>query len=175
MSWLAQGEGAGPDLHGLPARALAKQRPERGGHPDAGQLLFLPRQPLGAATETGRQMPNQADEAVGFRHDWLRATFNREPSDLLLEVAAGDAMEPGICDGNHLLIDTAERRPKFSGFGIYLTEIRGERIVRRIQCKMDGSLVLISDNKAYQPEPIAAELAKEVDVVGRVVWRGGLV
>ena len=38
-----------------------------------------------------------------------------------------------------------------------------------------GSLVLISDNTAYQPDTVDKEAAADVVVVGRVVWSGGTV
>ena len=73
----------------------------------------------------------------------------------------------------HLAIVFDKTERTFRNFGIYVIEARGERIVKRVQRKFDGSLILISDNAKYQPETIPAELAKEVNVVGRVVWRGG--
>ncbi len=173
ISWLAQGEGAAPDLLSLAARAHANQSPELARHLDADQFVFLPENVQGAAAGSGHHVPDLPAEVIGFRHSWLRATFNREPSDLLLEVVVGDSMEPGICNNDRMLVDVTDR--KFSNFGIYVIEVRGERLVKRVQRKVDGSLILISDNKAYEPEAISPELAKEVHVVGRVVWRGGLV
>jgi phage repressor protein C with HTH and peptisase S24 domain len=82
-------------------------------------------------------------------------------------------MEPHIRNGDLLLIDTKDQT--FRNFGIYVIEVRGERLVKRVQRKFDGSLILISDNTVYQPESISAELAEEVRVVGRVIWRGGQV
>ncbi len=35
---------------------------------------------------------------------------------------------------------------------------------------LDGSLVVKSDNAAYEPETISAERAEEFRVVGRMVW-----
>ena len=80
-------------------------------------------------------------------------------------------MEPNIRNGDMLLVDTTDR--VFRDFGIYVIEARGERLVKRVQRKFDGSLILISDNRTYEPELIIAELADEVQGVGRVFWRGG--
>jgi phage repressor protein C with HTH and peptisase S24 domain len=55
-----------------------------------------------------------------------------------------------------------------------MLEVRGERLVKRVQRKFDGSLILISDNPIYLPEEIPANLASEVRVVGKVAWRGGV-
>jgi phage repressor protein C with HTH and peptisase S24 domain len=54
-------------------------------------------------------------------------------------------------------------------------EINGQRLVKRVQRKHDGSLVLISDNAAYQPDIVDKSAADDVTVVGRVVWAGGTV
>jgi len=97
--------------------------------------------------------------------------FGREPGELIMEIAVGDSMEPDIRDGDMLLLDTSDQT--FRHFGVYVIEVRGERLVKRVQRKFDGSLILISDNAKYLPESIDAELAKDVTVVGRVIWRGG--
>jgi phage repressor protein C with HTH and peptisase S24 domain len=44
-----------------------------------------------------------------------------------------------------------------------------------VQRKHDGSLVLISDNTAYQPDSVDKTAADNVVVVGRVVWSGGTI
>jgi phage repressor protein C with HTH and peptisase S24 domain len=132
---------------------------------------LLPKRLEAAAAGSGSQKSNGPTEFLGFRHDWLRTTFGREQGDLILEVAVGESMEPDIRNGDALLIDTTDRT--FRNFGVYVIEARGERLVKRIQRKFDGSLILISDNTIYQPETISADLAKEVRVIGRVVWRGG--
>jgi hypothetical protein len=95
------------------------------------------------------------------------------PGELILEIAVGKSMEPSIHNGDLLLIDTTDLT--FQNFGIYVIDVRGERLVKRVQRNFDGSLILISDNGRYQPEPISAALAKEVRGVGRVIWRGGKV
>ena len=89
----------------------------------------------------------------------------------MLETAIGESMTPTIRDGNTLLIDTTDRT--FRNFGIYVLEINGQRLVKRVQRKHDGSLVLISDNSAYQPDTVDKEAADDIKVIGRVVWSGG--
>ena len=78
-------------------------------------------------------------------------------------------MQPGIQDGDLLLVDATEAR--FRGFGVYVLEIAGERLVKRVQPKLDGGLTLISDNAAYEAEHIAAASGQR-DVHGRrrVLW-----
>jgi phage repressor protein C with HTH and peptisase S24 domain len=167
VAWLAQGEGPEPDLVSLDARARSPGEAV----PDTSQFHLLPKVPEAAAAGGGKPTTSGATEFIGFRHDWLRTTFHREPQDVILETAIGESMEPHIRNGDLLLVDTTDQT--FRNFGIYVIEIRAERLVKRVQRKFDGSLILISDNAVYQPETISAELAKEVRVVGRVIWRGG--
>jgi len=90
---------------------------------------------------------------------------------LAIETAVGESMLPNIQPGDLLLVDTTENR--FRSFGIYVLEIAGERLVKRVQPKLDGSLTLISDNATYEPEHIPAAQAGNIAVVGRVVWTCG--
>ena len=83
----------------------------------------------------------------------------------------GESMLPGIQDGDLLLVDATENR--FRSFGVYVLEIAGERLVKRVQPKLDGSITLISDNAAYETEHIPPARAADVEVVGRVIWTCG--
>jgi phage repressor protein C with HTH and peptisase S24 domain len=167
VAWLAQGDGPEPDLVSLDAKARS---PEVSGH-DRAQFHLLPLVAEAAAAGSGQQVASAATEFVGFRHDWLRTNFKCEPDDIILETAIGDSMEPHIGDGDLLLVDTTDQTVR--NFGIYIIEARGERLVKRVQRKFDGSLILISDNTRYHAETIAPDLAADVRVVGRVIWRGG--
>ncbi len=167
VAWLAQGEGPEPDLVSLDARA----RGTDGAGADRAQFHLLPKVAEAAAAGSGHPVVNGATEFIGFRHDWLRATFNRDPQDVVLETAVGDSMEPQIGNGDLLLVDTTDQTVR--NFGIYVLEVQTERLVKRVQRKFDGSLILISDNIRYQPEIIAPDLAGQIRIVGRVIWRGG--
>jgi phage repressor protein C with HTH and peptisase S24 domain len=170
LAWLAQGEGPEPDFAAVSARAN-NRRPADGFSP--ARFHILPKVAQAAAAGAGHVEAGHSTEFIGFRHDWLRSAFGRDPADITLETAVGESMEPRIHNGDLLLVDTADRT--FRNFGVYVIEVRDERLVKRVQRKFDGSLILISDNPMYQAEFIDAELAKEVRVVGRVVWRGGTV
>lgn len=108
----------------------------------------------GRGDRSGSRSPEdqRADRIHRLRADWLRTTFGRDSGDLILEIAVGESMEPGVRDGDALLVDTVDRT--FRDFGIYVIEARGERLVKRVQRKFDGGLILISDSKMYPPEPI---------------------
>lgn len=80
-------------------------------------------------------------------------------------------MAPNIKAGETLLMDTSG--PAFRNSGIYLLDVEGERLIRRVQCRHDGSLVLISDNPAYQPDFVDKAASGKVTAIGRVVWPVG--
>jgi phage repressor protein C with HTH and peptisase S24 domain len=167
VAWLAQGEGPEPDLLSLDARARGPDVLVA----DRAQFHLLPKVVEAAAAGSGQQTTSGPTEFIGFRHDWLRSSFNREPHDIILETAVGDSMEPSIGDGDLMLVDTTDQTVR--NFGIYVIEVKAERLVKRVQRKFDGTLILISDNTRYQPETIAPDVAADVHVVGRVIWRGG--
>jgi phage repressor protein C with HTH and peptisase S24 domain len=174
IAWLAKGEGpvptfAKPEQGGGRARSAEA---ERGIGP--GRFVMLPKHAEGAAAGPGDpSAPSPESEFIAFRHDWVRSVLGIEPDDLIMETAVGESMRPTIQDGDLLLVDTTDRT--FSSFGVYVLEIRGERLVKRVQRKLDGSLVLISDNDTYQPDQVTGEMLDGVTVIGRVVWGGGVI
>jgi phage repressor protein C with HTH and peptisase S24 domain len=137
-------------------------------------FLVLPKRPEAAAAGTSTPEPPSpiASEYIAFQHEWLHSVFRIEPENLTMEVAAGQSMQPTIHDGDLLLIDTTDRG--FRNFGIYVLEIAGVRVVKRVQAKFDGSLILISDNTSYQVDVVPPARTGEVTVIGRVVWSGGM-
>ncbi len=170
--WLASGEGPEPRLQGRgkPARGrefVASLSDGLGG----ADYTLLPRRPeaAGAGPESPACPPDV--EFIALRHDWVRSTLGLEPEHLALETAVGESMTPCIQDGDLLFLDTTKR--EFRSFGVYVLEIAGERLVKRVQAKLDGSLTLISDNSVYEPEHIPRERAAEVQVIGRVIWTCG--
>jgi len=173
IAWLAKGEGPEPQFQEMPRaeRGSSPGSPGEGGL-DRRRFVVLPKRPEAAAAGAGTPPPpTLRSEFIAFGHDWIRDTFALEPTDLLLEAAVGESMQPTIRDNDLLLIDITDR--KLREFGIYVLEFQGERLVKRVQRKLDGSLLLISDNAIYEPERIPPERAHEVTVIGRVVWGAG--
>ncbi len=168
VAWLATGEGPSPRFDGVTPNAAFS------GSLDKSQFLLLPKtaESAEAAAGSGTPPPDpRASVHIAFGHDWVRRSFAIEPEELMLETAIGKSMQPTIRDGDIILIDSTDRQ--FREFGVYVLEYHGERLVKRVQRKLDGGLLLISDNAIYEPERIPSERASGVTVVGRVVWSGG--
>jgi phage repressor protein C with HTH and peptisase S24 domain len=171
VAWLAEGEGPEPAFE--PIRNRRSTGPDASAEIDWSQFLLLPHRAEAAAAGSITPPSPSGTEWLALRHDWIRSVCGIEPNELALEIATGESMTPTIRDGNTLLIDTTDRT--FRNFGIYVLEINGQRLVKRVQRKHDGSLVLISDNTAYQPDTVDSAAANDVAVIGRVVWCGGTV
>jgi len=168
IAWLVRGEGVQPSLHSERATDPAL---DEGDTALPRAFVALPRRITAAAAGAGSLEPDHTVEFLAFRHDWLRTSFNLHPLDVQLIRAVGDSMEPGIQDGDLLLVDTTHTG--FTEFGIYVFEAQGERLVKRVQRKFDGTLFVISDNTVYQPEIISQAVAAEITVIGKVIWRAG--
>jgi phage repressor protein C with HTH and peptisase S24 domain len=172
VAWLAEGDGPEPVFESSGRERRRSSGREATTELDWDQFVLLPHRAEAAAAGSVTPPDPSGTEWVALRHDWVRAVCKVEPNDLALETATGESMTPTIRDGNTLLIDTTDRT--FRNFGVYVLEVNGQRLVKRVQRKHDGSLVLISDNSAYQPDIVDKASADDVLVVGRVVWSGGV-
>lgn len=121
---------------------------------------------LGTADNTGHIV-----EKVLFSADFIRNKLRRDAKNLALIECAGDSMEPALRDGDELLVDTSATEPR-SG-PIYILRVGGALLARRVQPRMDGTVMILSDNPRYPPETITPSDATPLDVVGEVLWRSG--
>lgn len=186
LEWLATGEGP---MHAAEAGLL-----EAGGElagDDTGQpgvqqqLVTMPRPgavPLGyvllprveARASAGHGSGLGSDKVVdflAFSEDWVRNTLHRRPANLALLEATGDSMDPTIRDGDILLVDTSAQDIQSSR--VYVLQVNGALLVKRIQVRLDGSLVVKSDNPSYEPEVVRPDERNPLRIVGQVVWQAG--
>lgn len=110
----------------------------------------------------------QPSRRLAFRHKWLRFRGLNE-KDLVLVFAKGDSMEPTIEDNNTLMIDTSQR--ELNDGAIYVIRSNDHLIVKRVQRLLNQAVLLISDNRAYQPIQVNLD-TDDLQVIGRVVWIG---
>jgi phage repressor protein C with HTH and peptisase S24 domain len=171
VGWLARGEGPEPLIQGVGRPSRESPDAGRQAGLDRQRFVLLPKRPEAAAAGSETPAAPPGSEYMALRDDWIRTTFGIEPDRLLLETARGESMLPRIHDGDLLLVDTTEDH--FRSFGVYVIEIGGERLVKRVQRKVDGSLTLISDNSAYEADHVPAAEAAGVTVIGRVLWSCG--
>ena len=104
--------------------------------------------------------------SLAFRKDWLKSR-GLHVKDLHVVIARGDSMEPTIGDKDSLLVCTAEKVPKDGH--IYVIRSGNMLWVKRIQLQLDGSLLLISDNKVYPPMLLNLDESSDIEIIGKVV------
>lgn len=158
LEWLASGSGE---------MTLSEFTPEDG-------YVFIPRYEVRASAGTGQIVESENLKGfLAFQADWIRSRLRRNPSNLVVLEAYGDSMRPTIKDGDIMLVDISEDRVR--GPAIYVVRAGNEAIVKRVELKLDGSLLVKSDNPAYEAMTIRSDSADELRVIGKVVWTGGVV
>jgi phage repressor protein C with HTH and peptisase S24 domain len=134
-----------------------------------GDWLNVPRLDLGASAGPGRVAgPEAAFDTFRFSRRWLeeQGLARAELSAIRVE---GDSMEPLLNDGDEILVD---RSPRPFRDGIHVVRLGDTIMVKRVASAGPGRVALLSQNFAYPPVEVAAE---EVEIIGRVVWKGGRV
>lgn len=134
-------------------------------------FVLVPRYDVSASMGTGSVIHSeQVVDHLAFREEWVRTELGAVPKNLILISAIGDSMEPTLRAGDLLLIDRSGDGVKQDA--IYAFATNGELRVKRMQLKMDGSVVVKSDNQQYEPETLTSDQAATLHIVGRVVWSG---
>lgn len=132
----------------------------------------IPRLKAEASAGPGRGNAEEATlEAAGVMaldRQWMFDNFGRKGEGFATVQVHGDSMEPTLFNGETIVIDTKVSRIDVSG--IYVIKAGADVLVKRIQRKFDGTLVLKSDNAAYEPETLSPVEAGAVEVQGRMVW-----
>lgn len=142
----------------------------------SGAHMLVPRYALRSLdTETGKRMTMEDRsllDTISFRRDFIQNELKADPAQLIAVEAPDDSMEPTFSAGDMLLADTSE--PKLRGGGVYVIASGGTLLVKRLQVKIDGGMVVSSDNAArYPAEEIRKEDTGTLRIVGRIIWRGG--
>jgi phage repressor protein C with HTH and peptisase S24 domain len=139
---------------------------DRGGEP-RGEFVDIPRLPLEASAGPGATAAQEIPfDSFRFSRRWLRE-HGLEPGQLSAIRVMGDSMDPLLRDGDEILVD---RTPRPFREGVHVVRLGDALHVKLLQAVPPGRLRLISKNPAYEPVEVAMT---DVDVVGRVVWKGG--
>jgi phage repressor protein C with HTH and peptisase S24 domain len=173
VGWLAAGEDV-----------IERDRVSQRGLSDAAQADFLtrndqdfvliPRYDVTASAGAGAIIESdKLLDFLAFRTDWIRRTLALDPKRLAVISAEGDSMRPTIAEGDVLLVDTDIHHVRDSA--IYVLQLSGVLLVKRVRIRLDGGVDVISDNAAYPPETVPARDLDRLVIAGRVVWHGGLV
>ncbi|ACI51289.1 putative phage repressor [Gluconacetobacter diazotrophicus PA1 5] len=151
--------------------------------PDAAQFdeyLVVPRYDDELAAGSGSVATDQAPvEAIGVGRSLLPQSVWAARDRLVALTVRGDSMEPTLSNGDLVFVDRARER-LVSG-AIYVIRAGEQLLVKRLEQRIDGDLVVTSDNKRYSEQVVSAEQARQLwnggnapaTIVGRIVWRSG--
>lgn len=141
--------------------------PEDLSYDSSGEWADVARLPLEASAGPGAVGAAEVPfDAFRFSRRWLREQ-GLEPAMLSSIRVMGDSMDPLLRDGDEILVD---RTPRPFREGVHVIRLGEALHVKLLQAVPPDRLRLISKNAAY--EAVEVGMA-DVDVVGRVVWKGG--
>jgi phage repressor protein C with HTH and peptisase S24 domain len=105
---------------------------------------------------------------MAVNEQWLRrnASFSA-PENLSLVTGRGDSMAPTFHDGDVLMVDRGISDVKVDG--VYALALNDELYIKRLQRRIDGTVLMISDNSNYPPQSITELQREHFRVMGRVV------
>lgn len=144
--------------------SLAKQ-------PSIQDYVFVPRYEVQASAGGGSIIHDESVvDHLAFRRDWITQHLCLSTQHLALITIKGDSMAKQINDGDMVLLDT--RAGQQLSDGVYVINLRGALLCKRLHLKISGTVEVISDNEKYAKEVVGAEEAGRLNIVGRVVWHG---
>ncbi len=131
---------------------------------DAGRRAFaLPRLDVAASAGPGAFVDGEIVLGADAIDPALAARLGLREGMAAIVRVRGDSMEPGLVDGDLIVVDRARRTPDARG-GVFVVRVDDTVMVKRVH-RARGTLVAVSDNPAAAPVP-----AGPVEVIGRVVW-----
>ena len=137
---------------------------ELGGAPAAPGPLRVPRLDVAASAGPGAFVDGEVEVGADAIDPELARRLGLRAGQAAIIRVRGDSMEPGLLDGDHIVVDTASRSPGARG-GVFVVRIDGAVMVKRVRLR-GGVAEASSDNPAASPLPPAP-----VEVIGRVVWQ----
>ncbi len=158
IGWLASGEG---DRH----RGMATATP------DEGVYAYVPLYDAycsgghGSWNEGAKVLAMLAFTAYSLRKKGL------DPSRLSAIRVDGDSMLGLLSDGDTVVVDHG--RNTLEGEAVYVIQLDDHLYAKRLQRQFDGSIHIISENKAYRDMVVPKEQLNDLRIIGRVVWAGG--
>lgn len=100
-----------------------------------------------------------------FRNSWLNHVGTSKRNLILMRVT-GDSMAPTLMSGDTVMLDVGRRTIKEGE--IYALRVDNTIIIKRLSCRIGGTVMIISDNREAF-EPYEANPA-DVHVIGQVIF-----
>ena len=116
----------------------------------------------------GLETDAEHDGYYSFHRSFIERKRGTEETMKIFEVA-GDSMAPTLSDGDFIMVNTTDRDVR-TGY-IYLLRMEDELMVKRLESRPGGVLLLRSDNPDYEDIQINKnDESVDVSIFGRMVW-----
>lgn len=172
LEWLVSGRGpmrAGMEDPKADFRAALERADELQAPPP---IVMIPRYDVRSTGGPGGiAEPGKVAEYVPLPRDLIRRKLGLDPANLAIIDHAGDSMWPTLHDGDSLVVNTAQR--DIADGKIYTFSTGHDLMTKRLQRRIDGSVLVTSDNDGFPPEAIRPSDQAPLYVFGEVVWRIG--
>lgn len=100
-----------------------------------------------------------------FPRQWL--TRMGDPSRMVFMDVVGDSMEPGICDGDMVMVD--QSNTAVSPHNVMAVGVEDAIYLKRVE-QRGGGIILHSDNKTYSCMELYDDELNTFRILGKVVW-----
>lgn len=138
------------------------------------RLVLIPEYNISFNTENGHVV-YEAEQGTerGYERSWMTNNHINNKKAKRFKVR-GDSMEPTLYDGDSVLVNEGESENIVDG-KVYALRYGNELWIKRLFKKLDGSLILHSDNTVlYQREELSPEMVDEnITIIGRVRDKSG--
>lgn len=133
-------------------------------------FVQVPRFEIAASAGGGAVVHSeQIVDYMAFRAEWLKTSMGMSPGNAAVISVVGDSMEPYLADGDLILIDMGVKR--IENDSVYVLQAGDSLLVKRVQRKFDGTVIVKSDNESYEPEVFRGDSVEYLKVIGRMVRR----
>ncbi len=134
---------------------------------DQADWVEVKRLNIGASAGPGALPVDEAAfDAFRFSRRWM-AEQGLADAQLSAITVEGDSMEPLLNNGDEILVDQTSRAFRD---GVHVVRLGETLMVKRVARAAAGRFALLSQNLAYPPVDVSAD---EIEIIGRVVWKGG--
>ena len=134
---------------------------------DQADWVEVKRLNIGASAGPGALPVDEAAfDAFRFSRRWM-AEQGLADAQLSAITVEGDSMEPLLNNGDEILVDQTSRAFRD---GVHVVRLGETLMVKRVARAAVGRFALLSQNLAYPPVDVSAD---EIEIIGRVVWKGG--
>lgn len=175
VEWLEYGRGEMKEVTALPV--LEGRIPPRGFElkDDDNYTGVLQLTAQGSAGGGEENSHVEIRGVMAFKTSWLRANqLNQRHLDVIY--ANGHSMEPTINHGDVLLVDESKIEPKDGQIFAMQSETKGTIVKRLVKSDIEGWIIRSDnpDKARYGDEALRDGEINEVRIIGRIVWRGGM-